>query len=288
MGSGMKPRRWLSWELVVFGTRLRNRIQYVLKVPRVFRNWWAWPLPKLGVDAILELRNGLRFSVRGGTDDLAALNEGVISNPYLGSGHIELRQDSVVMDLGANMGDFTIIAAARCPRGRVYAVEPLSEYIPVLQTNVALNHLSNVEIIQVAIGDHEGEVAISVAGVQSSIYFDSGTKRETVRITTIPQLMRDHRIDRIDLLKMDCEGAEWEILPAAREVLTHVKQICMEFHPARGWTAEKLAAFLRESGYEVWYTESGWNGSLWARRARYSDPESRPLSISNSASWPPI
>jgi FkbM family methyltransferase len=263
-------RFWLPWKLIVFGSRLRTRIRYALKIPRVFRNWWACPLPKLGIDVVLELRNGLRFSVRGGTDDLSVLNEAAMLNPYLGSGHIQLQQDSVVVDLGANMGDFTIMAAALCPLGRVYAVEPMSEYIPVLQANTTLNLLSNVEIIQVAIGDHEGETRLSVAGVQSSMYFDSGVSTnaaiETTRLTTLPQLMRDRRIEQIDLLKMDCEGAEWEILEAAHEVLPRIQQICMEFHPARGWTAAKLAAILCESGYEVWYTESPWNGSLWARR----------------------
>ncbi|HEY6420965.1 MAG TPA: FkbM family methyltransferase [Candidatus Binataceae bacterium] len=256
----------LPWKFLVVGTRLRNRVRYLLNVPRVFRNWWAWPLPKLGVSVTLQLRNGLRFFVRSGTDDLSALNEAAILNHYLGSGHIELQQDSIVMDLGANMGDFAVMAAALCPQGRVYAVEPLSEYVPVLETNTRLNRLSNVEIIRVALGDHEGEAKLSIAGVGSSMYFDGAAKTETVRLTTLPQLMRDHRIERIDLLKMDCEGAEWDILPAAREVLPRVRQICMEFHPARGWTAERLAAWLRESGYEVWYTDSRWNGSLWARR----------------------
>jgi len=259
-------RHRLPWKLIVFGSRLLTRIRYVLRIPRVFRNWWACPLPKLGIDVVLELRNGLRFSVRGGTDDLSVLNEAAMLNPYLGSGHIELRQDSVVMDLGANMGDFTIMAAALCPLGRVYAVEPMSEYIPVLQTNTTLNLLSNIEIIQVALGDHEGKTRLSIAGVQSSMYFDDAINTETARLTTLPQLMRDCRIEQIDLLKMDCEGAEWEILSAAHEVLPRIRQICMEFHPARGWTAERLAAILRESGYEVWYTESPWNGSLWARR----------------------
>ena len=154
----------LLWNLRVFGTRLRYRIRYVLNVPRVFRNWWAWPLPKLGVDAVLELRSGLRFSVRAGTHDLAVLNEAAFLNPYLGAGHVELQPDSIVMDIGANMGDFTMMAAAKCALGRVYAIEPISEYISVLETNKTLNRLSNVEIIQVALGDHEGEIKLAVAG----------------------------------------------------------------------------------------------------------------------------
>jgi FkbM family methyltransferase len=256
----------IPWRLNVFATRLRNRVRYVLNVPRVFRNWWAWPLPKLGVTTILELRNGLRFSVRGGTSDLGVLNEAAILNPYLGAGHIELRRDAVVMDIGANLGDFAIQAAALCPLGRVYAIEPVSEYISLLETNKALNRLSNLEIIQTALGDHVGEVMLSAAGSESGAYFNGATKTETARLTTLPQLMRDCGLAHLDLLKMDCEGSEWDILPAARDVLPQIRQICMEFHPARGWTAEKLAEWLRSSGYEVWYTKAPWNGILWARR----------------------
>jgi FkbM family methyltransferase len=204
--------------------------------------------------------------VRAGTHDLAVLNEAVFLDLYLGTGHVELRRDSIVMDIGANMGDFAMMAAAQCPLGRVYAIEPISEYISALETNKTLNRLSNVEVIHVALGDHEGEIKLAVAGSQSTAHFDNAANTETVRLTTLPQLMRDFGIERIDLLKMDCEGAEWEILPAALEALPRITQICMEFHPARGWTGEKLSALLRESGYEVWYTDSPWTGALWARR----------------------
>src|SRR5271170_6356828 len=183
-----------------FATRLRNRVEYAPKIPRVFRNWWAWPLPKLGLDAVLELRNGLRFSVRAGTTDLAVLDEAVFLDPYLGPGHVELREDSVVMDVGANMGDFAIQVAARCPAGRVYAVEPMTEYISLLETNKKLNRLSNLEIIQLALGDHEGEVTLSLAGAEPSAYFNGTTNTEIARLTTLPQLMRDDGIERLDLL----------------------------------------------------------------------------------------
>jgi FkbM family methyltransferase len=234
----------------------------------MYRNWWAWPLPKLGVNTVLELRNGLRFSIRAHTTDLAVLNEAVFLNPYLASGHVELREDSVVMDVGANLGDFAIQAAARCPRGRVYAVEPMREYSSLLETNKRLNRLSNLEILPVALGDHEGEIKLSIAGAESGAYFNGTTKAktETARLMTLPQLMRDCGLDRIDLLKMDCEGSEWDILPAALSVLPQIRQICLEIHPGRGWTAERLAEWLRACGYEVSYNEPPAKSILWARR----------------------
>ena len=253
-------------KLSEFAIRLRNRVEYLPNISRAYRNWWAWPLPKLGVSTVLELRSGLRFSVRAGTTDLAVLNEAVFLNSYLGPGHIELHHDAVVMDVGANMGDFAIQAAARCPSGRVYAVEPMSEYASLLETNKKLNRLSNIEIIRVALGDHEGEITLSIAGAESSAFFDGATNTETARLTTLPQLMHDCGLERIDLLKMDCEGSEWDILPAAQEVLPRIRQICMEVHPARGCTAAKLADWLRGNGYEVRYNEPPAKSILYARR----------------------
>jgi hypothetical protein len=89
---------------------------------------------------------------------------------------------------------------------------------------------------------------------------------EAVEMVTLERLMEDHSIDTLDLLKLDCEGSEWDILPAAERVLPRIDQICMEFHCERGWTAGKLALWLRAHGFAVSHTAGPWNGLLWARR----------------------
>lgn len=260
----------LSWEIRVFSRRLQNRAFYAVRVPFIFRNWWCWPLPKLGIDTVLELRNGLRFFVRGATTDLAAINESVMLNPYLSSGHIELNEDAVVVDVGANIGDFTMQVARKCPNGRVFAIEPLSECISVLNRNKILNRFANVYIVNGALGDHEGEIELSAAGIVSTVYprIGQAIPTEVVRLTTLQWLIEEWQLERIDVLKLDCEGAEWDILPSARKFLPRIRQICMEFHPGRGWTGAKLADFLRENGYVVWYqADAPWTGLLWARRS---------------------
>ncbi len=257
----------VRWELSVFASRWRNRLRYLSAAPRLYRNWWAWPLPKLGIGVILELRNGLRYLVRPGTSDLAVLNEAVLRNPYLSPGYVQLREDAVVVDVGANIGDFTIQEVALCPRGRIYAVEPISQNARMIEVNKLLNGMSNIEVFPVALGADEGEITIHVAGSQSSSYFFSHQQpEETVRLITLPRLMQECGIERIDLLKLDCEGAEWDILPACSALLPRIDQICMECHPRDGWTAARLAAWLRDAGYQVRHTEGGWNGLLWATR----------------------
>ena len=115
----------VMWTCQVFLSRWRCRLTYALAAPVVYRNWWALALSMLGTPIVLELRCGLRFHIRPGSGDLGVVNEAFILNPYLGGGHIDVPDHGVVMDIGANIGDFSLQVAQRCPTGRVIAVEPL-------------------------------------------------------------------------------------------------------------------------------------------------------------------
>jgi len=199
----------------VFLSRWRNRLRYVANAPRVYRNWWLWPLPKLGFDTVLRLRNGLSYAIRAGTMDLSIVNEASILNPYLGGNRITLAPDMVVMDVGAIIGDFTLQAAARCPRGRVIAVEPVTEHVEALKRNIELNGFSNIEVLQLALGDGEGQSEIHVAGLASSGTFARpGTRSEMVRKASLSTLMKELAIERLDLLNSIAKERNGRFLPA--------------------------------------------------------------------------
>ena len=221
------------------------------------------PLPKLGINTVLRLRDGTRYHVRGGTLDLSVINEQAFSNPYLGSGFVTLNADAVVIDVGANIGDFAVLAARKCPAGRVVAVEPLRSAGRIIEAQARLNNLHNITWVHAVLSDRNGTSAANRPG---SAYDTAEGTAEQVESHTLAQLMADLQLDRIDLLKLDCEGAEWDILPSAEAVLPRVRQIAMEFHCERGWTVEKLADWLRSRGFVVQHTEGPGMGLLWARR----------------------
>ena len=255
-----------AWNVSVWLSRCRNTARYAVALPFTYRNWWAVPLPKLGKSVVLELRDGTKYLVRAGTTDLAAVNEAVILNPYLRCPQIVLSEDATVIDIGAYIGDFTMQVARRCPRGRILAVEPDSANVRMIETQMALNHVSHVQTVRAAVGEtsrrawaHGWRCRIRESA--------SATSRETVEVMTLEWLMDAYGFDSVDLLKLDCEGAEWDILPAAERVLPRVRQICMEFHCERGWTAVKLADWLRSRGFTVAHTGGAWNGLLWATSA---------------------
>jgi FkbM family methyltransferase len=221
-------------------------------------------LPKLGIDTVLELRDGSRYAVRGRTFDLSVINELAFTNPYLGHGYVAIAPDAVVVDVGANIGDFAVQAARLCPQGRVIAVEPLRSAGAMIATQARLNGLSNVTWFHAALSGVEGQPSARQDG---AFYQTAADIAESPRVLTLGGLMTELGLTRIDLLKLDCEGAEWDILPAAEARLPQVAQICMEYHLEGGWTAEKLADWLTARGFTVKVNSGGgWNGLLWARR----------------------
>jgi len=82
---------------------------------------------------------------------------------------------------------------------------------------------------------------------------DSGQKdRIRVSAVTIPEIFAENGLERCDLLKMDCEGAEYDIIyNCPSEVLGRIERIAMEVHggPGAGQNIDALEVFLRESGF---------------------------------------
>jgi FkbM family methyltransferase len=256
------------WGMSVFVSRWRNRIHYALVLPVIYRNWWRAYLAKSSADStVLELRNGTKYLVRPRTTDFSVINEAVILDPYLSPGHVSLNPDAIVVDVGANIGDFTVQAAKLCPRGRVYAIEPVAANCECIERQLQLNGLANVTVLHLALGGEEGEVEIHEAGLQSSAQSSeqqaSGQASQRVRLATFQSMMRESNIESIDLLKMDCEGAEWDILPAAEMVLPKIKQLVLEYHNGK-LNAEWLDNWLTQKGFTVRRTTGAWNGLLWA------------------------
>jgi FkbM family methyltransferase len=259
VGNRLEAARWRG---VVMVSRWRHRLGYLVRAPAVYRNWWAMGLSKLGVNVTLELRDGSRYFVRAHTTDLAVVNEVAFINPYLQGGQVDIGPNATVVDVGANIGDFTVQAARLCPQGRVIAVEPLVSAGAMIGTQARLNGLSNVTWIRAQLSGTAGQSAVH----QTDGLYGSNDANQGARILTLPNLVAELGLERIDLLKLDCEGAEWDILPASESILPRVRQICMEYHREGDWTPERLSRWLTDLGFTVTFQPGAWNGLLWARR----------------------
>jgi FkbM family methyltransferase len=134
----------------------------------------------------------------------------------------------------------------------------------MIDTQARLNGLSNVTWIRAQLSGTDGLAAPH----QTESLYGSNNADQAARILTLPRLVAELKLDRIDLLKLDCEGAEWDILPASEPILPRVRQICMEYHREGEWTPDRLSTWLTDLGFQVTFQRGAWNGLLWARRGR--------------------
>jgi FkbM family methyltransferase len=203
---------------------------------------------------ICKLRNGLRFLVRAGTDDSRVLFEIYVRKCYDAAA---LNSGATVIDIGANIGCYSLLAARTV--ARVIACEPHPENLSILSKNIELNNMTNVEIVPKAISGKAGKASLIIPDNDTfsgrySLYPGRGERSIEVTLITLEDLIREANLNEIDVLKIDCQGSEYEILYGNAGVLSKVQQIIVEceiFPDNIHWSQGELEIFLRDLGFDV-------------------------------------
>ena len=182
----------------------------------------------------------------------------------------------IILDVGAHIGAFTILAAQRAPRGTVHAIEPSSENFKILSLNVSTNRLPNVRTHRIVLSDTLGELRL-YSGVDNwdhSLCTQSCQEAlpdwERVPSQTLECFMVANGISRADYMKMNVEGAEYDILlKSPRKVVESVACMLIEFHPAEDHEGNEIFERLRMYGFTADMVESesdSGKGWITARR----------------------
>jgi FkbM family methyltransferase len=141
----------------------------------------------------------------------------------------EIRDSDICVDVGANVGFYTTCFAKKATRGAVHSFEPVPLNYHLMSVNSLSNGLSNVVINNCAVGDTNCEADFCVAsdGAFSSLV-DTGRKPivETTktRVVTLDSYCHDHNLPRIDILKIDVEGAEMSVLRGTVGLLSDMRR----------------------------------------------------------------
>ncbi len=257
----------IRWNTKVLRTRVRLTLRNLWYAPRVYENWlYMIASNHVRGSGVLRLRNGCKFQLRPRTTDRAMINEMFIERPYTPDGIFAIRNNDRILDIGANIGAFTVFAARQARQGCVHSVEPVAANFQILENNVRLNGLKNVRLLRAAVGSGTGKLRIAAAGAASSVVWVDKESTEEVDQIKLQSLIED--MGSIDLLKMDCEGAEFDILMnASPEVLKRIPRIAMEYHNVSAdQTAQTLKSFLEAHGFKVTVVGEDWTGLLFAWR----------------------
>lgn len=206
----------------------------------------------------------------------------------------EIQPTDTVVDIGANMGMFLLWASAQATHGKILGIEP-SHSFETLALNRDKNDLHRIEIVRAAVASKPGMVDMHYYPGQNALSHVGGMKHtfgtrfftkllfrggntkpivEPVVAKTLPTILAEQGIDSIDYLKIDCEGAEYDIFEGiSDELFKKVKKIALEYHELQpGQKVSKLVDRLKKVGFDVevvstWFSHRVLGvGEIWAMR----------------------
>ena len=170
-----------------------------------------------------------------------------------------LRPGDVFVDIGANEGYFSALACKLVSDGRVFAVEPQGRLIPVIEENLRLNAARSATVSRLALADRNGTVTIHLQASTNTGFsglFNPGRRgvgTETVPTMTLDDYFAQNRIERVRLMKVDCEGGEKLVLEGGRKTLRSkcIEVLAWEYHPLvlSEEEIQEMDAFLKGCGY---------------------------------------
>jgi FkbM family methyltransferase len=181
------------------------------------------------------------------------------------------RRSSTIFDIGANLGLYSLLAAAVNPLAHIHAFEPAPELVETFAGNLRLNNIRNVIVNANAVGNYCGNGALQRIMGGDDIYdgmsFMAGAAPENsasvTAVVTLDDYCRQNQIARIDLLKLDIEGWEYEALLGAEALLQAQAIGCLfvelvESHANRsGHSTVEIKRLLLDAGYQIYELRAG-------------------------------
>ena len=250
----------------------QNCFTFPFQLPQVISQIRNWPLYLLNYLlrrnrlAEYKLRNGFRLIDGRGT--LA----GTIAVIFIRREYGRMQDYRTIVDIGANMGGFAVYAALSCPNAKIYCFEPEERNFGVLMQNIAINSLQErVRAFQCAVAssNENRAMAIGPSPMNSLVTKDACERRQMVRCTTLREIFKQQELETVDFLKMNCEGAEYEILEGCtRSDFERMPRIRLEYHnlDTANQNGEWLAKYLMSQGYQIEHFTSPRDdsGFIWA------------------------
>jgi len=183
------------------------------------------------------------------------------------------KKDKIVVDLGANEGYYALGMKANNPQLKIISVEPAPETFQILKKNIRGNRLKDVVLINKAVSSKNGKISFEIVpevtaigslniGLQKRSWLDKKKiKKITVSSITLPELCRQLKINKIDILKIDVEGAELDILKSSRSIMKHVKKAVIEKHAPQ--ITKGCIEFMKNNGFKLILQEKERCGDLY-------------------------
>ncbi len=232
---------------------------------RFIRNWpsyYAWKARGYRPDEMeVVLRNGFRVPVT--RNRRIEFKTVFLRDDYFWPfPDLNFADTDTIIDLGANVGFFTLFAASRFPRCPIVSVEPFPKNAAVVRANVQRNQIPHCQVLERAVSNVRGPVTFGSASTDanptdariSPASNIDGKNFTTCISMTLDDLINEHVKGDVAMLKMDIEGAEYDALYHASDAtFARIKRIALESEDfdTKQKNTEALTTFLESKGFRV-------------------------------------
>jgi FkbM family methyltransferase len=179
------------------------------------------------------------------------------------------RSDPLVLDCGSNIGLSIFYFKHVYPEARIVGFEPDEQIFPYLERNVARNKLHGVRLVQAALSSTEGRSEFFSDGKYGGGLAEnlmSNRAQDWVRSKVRSVRLREYLHDPVDFLKMNIEGAEYDVLKDSEDLLRQINEMIIEYHhlPGLPRTLHSILQILDRQGFEYLINDfdSQTNGSV--------------------------
>lgn len=217
-------------------------------------------------------KNNIRFEVPRRLHH--EFKEIFLENAYSIGMQKKINENPTIIDIGANVGFFTMFAMSKYPDCTLYAFEPVKANFEQLMQNRNLNKDKDIFCFNKAVCGHKGTITLnfdtSNSFTTSASILAQGKDTEGVEVPclSLADLFTENSIDFCDLLKLDCEGSEYDVLyNSPKDILNKIDQMAIEVHQGRGENENlaSLRTFLEKQGYSLLQFKDKQH-MLWAYR----------------------
>lgn len=192
--------------------------------------------------------------------------------------------EGVIVDVGANLGVFSLLLAKQHPHREVHAFEPSPSTFQALKKNISHNGVDNVVANEKAVGDVDEWTSFQAdPESRATARFSGESSAHAVEVSCVQldTYLEQHDVDRVAFLKVDVEGFEMSVFRGARSLLKEHRasmvyfEVCPGMSQQAGYGPTDATAFLDTCGYSLFRIESG--GTL----VRADPSEAKAVSLEN-------
>ena len=177
----------------------------------------------------------------------------------------EISESDICIDVGGNIGFYSMLMACKCKEGEVHSFEPIPLNAKLIEANACLNSMGNIHVNQLALGEKSCELSFLLASdsAYSSAKFNnqnSTHNRISVKQITLDQYIESRGIKNVDIMKVDVEGGEFGVLQGAQRLLSSdfgprliMLELFDDYLKAHGSSAHAVLSMLMNFGYQPFY-----------------------------------